>query len=44
MLWVTLKSYGVRRKLIALMKYIAENSEAVVRVDKELEEWFRAKD
>ena len=40
-IWATLKSYGVRRKLIALMKSIAENAQAAVRVDKELGEWFR---
>jgi len=36
-----LKSYGERRKLIALVKSLAENAEAAVRVDKELGEWFR---
>src|SRR6218665_4069625 len=41
LLWAMLKSYGVRRKLIALMKSIAENAPAAVRVDKELGEWFR---
>ena len=39
-IWVTLKSYGVRRKLIALMKSIVENAQAARRVGKELGEWF----
>ena len=41
MIWATLKSYGVRRKPIALMKSIAENAQGAVRVDKELGEWLR---
>src|SRR6218665_2573967 len=40
-IWATLKSYGVRRKLIVLMKSIAENAQAAVEVDKELGERFR---
>jgi len=38
-IWATLKSYGVRRKLIALMKSIVENAQTAVRVGEELGEW-----
>ena len=31
----------MRSKLIALMKSIAENAQAAVRVDRELGKWFR---
>src|SRR6218665_262488 len=43
-IWVEKKTDSadeVRRKLIALMKSIAENAQGAVRVDKELGEWFR---
>jgi len=33
----------VRRKLIALMKSIAEKAQVAVRVVKELGEWFKMK-
>ena len=40
-IWAMLKSYGVRRKLVALIKSIAAHAQAEVRVDKELGERFR---
>jgi len=36
-----LKSYGVRRKLMAMMTSIVENAQAAMRVDKDLREWFK---
>ena len=41
-LWAVLKSYGVGKRLLALMKNVSERSEMAVRFANDLGEWFKA--
>ena len=40
-IWATLKSYGVGRRLIDILKNICETSQSAVRVGGEMGDWFK---
>ena len=40
-IWATFKSYGVGRRLIAILRNICETSQSAVRVGGEIGEWFK---